>query len=156
MMRAMKISVFAIDPPNDVTFQTSKSSVIIDPTWKSWFCIKPTAISYVQDVVRIAVKFKARLLNPQVNLTMGTHHETGVHHWEQLCSKYGKEDHFLRDKDLNHHDHQNYDAVLHIINAYPLPGSSPEVCATKCYIEIHPVIQNVVDSYEDKKPKLHR
>ena len=97
-------------------------------------------------MVHIAVKFKARLLNQRVKLKIGPNPEAGVHHLEQLRSKYGKE-HFLRDKDLNHHDRQNYDAVLHIINACPLLREIPGACATKCYVEI---IQNVVDSYEDK------
>jgi len=147
VMRAMKIAVSLIDPPKDLTLETNKSSISVNPAWKSWFCISPTAISYVQDVVHIAVKFKARLLNPRVNLKLGPLFEAGAYHLEQLRSKYGKEDHFLRDKDLNHLDRQNYDAVLHIINACPLLVNIPGACATKYYIEI---IQNVVDSYEDK------
>ena len=98
-------------------------------------------------VVHIAVKFKARLLNPSVKLKMGPSLEAGAYHLEQLRIKYGKEQHFLREKDLNHHDRQNFDAVLHIINACPLPKDIPGACATKCFIAI---VQNVVDSYLDK------
>ena len=146
VMKAMKISVSLINPPNDLTLP-SLPSINISSTWKNWFCINPTSISYVQDVVHIAVKFKARLLNPRVNLKLGPSFGAGVHHIEQLRSKYGKEDHFLRERDLNHHDKQNYDAVLHIINACPLLDKIPGAFATKCYVEL---IQNVVDSYEDK------
>ena len=48
---------------------------------------------------------------------MGPSLEAAAYHLEQLHAKYGKEQHFLREKDLNHHDRQNFDAVLHIINA---------------------------------------
>ena len=51
-------------------------------------------ISYVQDVVHIAVKFKAHLLNPAVKLKMGPSLEAGAYHLEQLRAKYGKEQHF--------------------------------------------------------------
>ena len=39
-------------------------------------------------------------------------------------------------KDLNHHDRQNFDAVLHIINASLLLKDIPGACGTKCFIEI--------------------
>jgi len=90
--------------------------------WKTWFCISPTTIAYVQDVVHIAVKFKACLLNPHIKLKMGPHLEARVYHFR---SKYGKEQHCLRDKDLNNHDCQNYNVALHIINACPLLEKIP-------------------------------
>jgi len=62
------------------------------------------------------------------------------------CSKYGKEQHCLWDKNLNNHDCQNYDAVLHIINACSLLEKIRGASATNYYIEI---IRNIVDSYED-------
>jgi len=73
--------------------------------------------------------------------------EAGVHHLAQLRLKYSKDEHFLREKDLNRRDRQNYDAVLHIINTCPLLDNISGANATKCYVEI---IKNVVDSYEDK------
>ena len=142
----MKISVSLVKPLNDLAPPTFPS-VNINPAWKNWFCIGTTAILFVQDVVHIAVKFKARLLNPHVNLKLGPMYGAGLHHFEQLRSKYGKEDHFLRERDLNRHDKQNYDAVLHMISACPLLENIPGAFGTKCYVEI---IQNVVDSYEDK------
>ena len=150
VMKAMRISVSLLTSPNDPLLQelsASVSPITINPSWNNWFCINPTVISYVQDVVHIAVKFKARLLNPSVKLKMGPSLEAGAYHLEQLRIKYGKEQHFLREKDLNHHDRQNFDAVLHIINACPLLKDIPGACATKCFIAI---VQNVVDSYLDK------
>ena len=101
----------------------------------------------MQDVVHIGVKFKARLLNTSVKLTMGSNFEASVYHLEQLCATYGKEQHFLRERDLNHKDKQNFDAVLHIIHASRLLDGNSRAYATKCYIE---VIQNVIDNYLDK------
>ena len=150
VMKAMRVSASLLTPSNDPMLKSISapaSPIRIDPSWKNWFSISPTMISYVQDVVHIAVKFKARLLNPAVKLKMGPSLEAGAYHLEQLRAKYGKEQHFLLEKDLNHHDRQNFDAVLHIINACPLLKDIPGAYATKCFIEI---IQSVVDSYLDK------
>ena len=139
VMKAMRVSALLLTPPNDPLLKDLSapvSPIIIDPSWKNWFsAISPTMISYVQDVVHIAVKFKARLLNPAVKLKMGPSLEAEAYHLEQLHAKYGKEQHFLREKDLNHHDQQNFDAVLHIINACPLLKDIPGVYANKCFIE---------------------
>jgi len=62
VMNAMKVSVSLIDPPKNISLLKSKLSFTINPAWKSWFCI--STILYVQDVVHMAVKFKAWLLNP--------------------------------------------------------------------------------------------
>ena len=59
----------------------------------------------------------------------------------------GKDQHSLRERDVNHKDKQNFDAVLHIIQASHLLDDIPGATGTKCYIE---VIQCVVDSYLDK------
>jgi len=40
---------------------------------------------------------------------------------------------------INHKDRQNFDAVVHIINAAPLLDRINGAAATKCYIEL---IQN--------------
>ena len=74
---------------------------------------------------------------------MGPTFEAGTYHLEMLRAKFGKEQHFLRQRDVNHKDRQNFDAVLHIINAAHLLDEITGATATKCYIEI---IQNVTDS----------
>lgn len=40
----------------------------IPKSWFSWFHIKPISISFVQDIVHIAVKLKSHLLKPSVVL----------------------------------------------------------------------------------------
>ena len=94
----MRISALLLTSPDDPLLQEVPAPVYtikISPSWKNGFCIKPTAISYVQDVVNVAMKFKACLLNPSVKLKMGPNLEAGAYHLQQLCTKYGKEQHFL-------------------------------------------------------------
>ena len=149
VMKAMRVSTLLLVSPSDPLsgeFSVPSTDLVIDRSWKSWFCIRATTISFVQDVVHVGVKLKLRLLNQSVSLKMGPL-EAGVHHLEQLRCKYGKEQHLLRERDLNCKDKQNYDAVLHIINAAPLLDDLPGAGATKCYVEI---MESVVSSYLDK------
>jgi len=110
MMKAMKVSVSLIRKSHFSILNLHLPSI-------QHGRVGSALVRNVQDVVLIAVKFKARLLNPRIN--MGSL-EAGVHHWAQLRLKYSIHEHFLREKDLNHRDRQNYDAVLHIINTCPL------------------------------------
>ncbi len=64
-----------------------------------------------------------------------------------LVKQYGKEKHGLRSRDLEHHDKQNFDAVLNIMKASHLFESMPDAIATKYYID---VMNSIVSSYLDK------
>ena len=150
IMKAMRVSVslsISSDDPMLKELSAPVPLLKVSTEWKKWFCIQPTVVSYVQDVVHIAVKMKARLLNPSVKLKMGPNFEAVAYHLQQLYIKFGKEQHFLREKDLNQKDRQNFDAVQHIMNACHLLQQIPGSLGTKCYVEI---IKNVVDSYLDK------
>ena len=108
-MKVMRMSTLLVTSPNDpllTDISAPVSPIKIDLSWKCWFCISPTMMSYVQDVVNIAVKCKACLLNSAVKLEMGSSLEAGAYHYhlEQLHAKYGKEQHFLREKDLDNQD----------------------------------------------------
>ena len=154
IMKAMRVSVSLSTSSDDPMLQELSAPVPllkVSTEWNKWFCIQPTKVSYVQDVVHIAVKLKSRLLNPSVRLKMGPNFEAGAYHLQQLYVKFGKEQHFLREKDLNQKDRQNFDAVQHIINACHLLQQIPGSFGTKCYVEI---IKNVVDSYLDKSLDL--
>ena len=72
-----------------------------------------------------------------------------------LKESLGKDQHGLRDRDIDHKDRQNYDAVLHnIVSASHLLSEIKEANATKRYVEL---IGNVIDSYLDKSldPLVH-
>ena len=86
----------------------------IPSEWKSWFCVgKPTQIAYVQDVVHVAVKLKSKLMKPSQVLVMDGY-VAGVHHLRMLQETFPKDKHGLRERDLNHKDKQNFDAVINI------------------------------------------
>ena len=59
VMKAMRVSALLLTSPDDPLLQGVPApvhTIKISPSWKNWFCIKPAAISYVQDVVDVAVK----------------------------------------------------------------------------------------------------
>jgi len=66
-------------------------------------------------------------------------------HLHKIQTKY---QHGLRERDLNHQDKQNYDAVLTIVNVSHLLDNIAEAHATKCYVEL---MKSVIDSYLEKK-----
>ncbi len=114
--------------------------------WKSWFLIDPCTVACVQDTVHIAVKLKSRLVKPSSLLPMGEY-VAGIHHLRMLQASFGKDEHGLRERDIDHKDKQNFSAVMNIIRASPFLNNIPDAQATKQYVE---VIQCVVDAYLDK------
>ena len=87
-------------------------------------------VIYVQDIVHIAVKLKSRLIKPSIVLPMGDF-VAGVHHLQILQTMFGKDVHGLRERDIDHKDKQNFDAVLHIVRALPFLDQLPDAAATK-------------------------
>lgn len=80
-------------------------------TWKAWFAVhNHTMISYVQDVVHIAVRMKSRLIKPSIILPLGNY-AAGVHHLSMVQGSFGKDLHGLCERDI---DKQNYEAILRI------------------------------------------
>ena len=119
----------------------------VPPNWHSWFNLqRPTSVAFVQDTVHIAVKLKCRLLKPSIVLPMGSY-VAGAHHLHMLQATIGKDCHGLRERDVDHKDKQNFDAVMHIIRAAPLLQSIPDAVATKVYIEL---VECVVCSFISK------
>ena len=122
----------------------------IPSQWLSWFAVrKPTSIAYIQDTVHIAVKLKSRLIKPSIILPLGKY-LAGVHHLRLVQCTFGKDQHGLRESDLNHKDKQNYDAVLHITSrsVMTLLSQIPDANGTSSFLE---VIRCVIDSFLDKK-----
>ena len=79
----------------------SLNSPAIPKEWHTWFCIDAKPASCVQDTVHIAVKLKSRLLNPSITLRMGGY-VAGGSHLHKMQTKYQKDQHGLREQDLNH------------------------------------------------------
>ena len=72
---------------------------------------RPATVAYIQDMVHLAVKLKSRLLRPSIILPLGKY-TAGGHHLRLLHNSFSKDHHGLREKDINHKDKQNYEAVL--------------------------------------------
>ena len=122
----------------------------IPAEWFSWFAVrKATAIAYVQDTVHIAVKLKSRLIKPSIVLPLGKY-LAGVHHLHLVRRNFGKDQHGLRERDINHKDRQNYDAVLHITSksVITLLSQIPDARGTSALLQ---VTRYVIDSFLDKK-----
>jgi len=49
---------------------------------------------------------------------------------------FEKDQHGLREKDVDHRDKQNFDTVLRIMKAVSFLDSIPDAVGTKCYVEI--------------------
>ena len=121
----------------------------IPSAWNSWFAVRrPTTICYVQDIIHIAVKLKSRLLQPSIVLPMGSY-LAGVHHLRLLQQNFAKDQHGLREKDINHKDKQNYDAVVRLTSdsVATLLSNISGAKGTRMYLD---VIRCVVDSFLDK------
>ena len=140
------LSIPSTEPLLKLIPSTSDKIPSIPKAWKTWFNINARAVSYIQDTVHIAVKLKTRLLKPSVILPLGSYIATSAH-LNILKNSYGKDVHGIRDRDINHKDKQNFDAVLNIVKAASILDKIPDSLGTKCYLE---VIQCVVDSYLDK------
>ena len=155
VMKGMKVSSSFNTSPSDLasdpllTHIPSTSlldSFIIPDGWADWFYTTRNAISFVQDIVHVAVKLKSRLLKPQIVLPMGNFFASS-NHLHALRSTFQKDKHGLRLKDVNHKDKQNFQAVVNITNAGDLLLHIPQSSGTKCYISL---IKCVIDSYLDK------
>jgi len=109
--------------------------VSVPTTWKSWFFIETEeAVCFVQDIVHLSVKLKARLLTLSQVLPMGKYAALASH-LHLLQAIYHKEHHNLHYKDLDLQDRQNFEAVNRIIstNVLGLLDSFPDSKGTKFY-----------------------
>ena len=129
------------------SFQLNK--VVIPKEWHTWFAIKVcNGISFVQDIVHLAVKLKARLLSPSIILLVGKF-LAGIHHLCLIQQTFGKDVHNVRAKDIDHKGRQNYDATLHITSSDVLQMLSGIPDAKGTYINLK-IMSYVMDSYLDK------
>ena len=150
LMRAMQIStglMYSSSASTETVPTSTLKSPCIPELWNSWFYVKhPSAITYVQDTVHIAVKLKTRLLKHSLIMPLGNY-IVAVQHLQLLHENLPKEQHKLRERDIDCKDKQNFDAVINIIQASPYLEKIPDALGTKMYIDM---IQNIVESYLDK------
>lgn len=149
----MKISAALFSTTNDVLSKHCLFSKVtqlnIPESWKSWFSMQKTSmLSYVQDTVHVGVKLKSRLIKPSVILPLGNF-VAGVHHLRMIQGRLGKDIHGLREKDINHKDKQNYEAVLRMTSesVFLSLNEIPDARGTQAYLK---VLRCVIDSYLDK------
>ena len=107
-----------------------------------------STISYVQDPVHVAVKLKARLIKTSIVLPLGNY-AAGVHHLRMVHKTFNKDEHGLREWDINHKDKQNYEAVIRITSnsVFSLLGSAPDAKGTLAFLS---TLKCVTDSYLDR------
>ena len=150
IMDAMKQFVSLMSASKEPLLQSIPSSSLvprISATWKEWFCVHPRlTVSYVQDVVHVGVKLKSRLLKPSILLPVGPNFFASGNHLQMFQMAYGKDQHNLRECDINHKDKQNFDSVLHIMASVHLLSIIPEAKGTFVYVKI---MASTVDSYLD-------
>lgn len=147
LMKAMRILTGLYVPKYQSLFSSSLKCPKIPSNWNSWFVIQNIqTVSCVQDIVHVAVKLKCRLLRPSIVLPMGDY-AAGCHHLRCLQLTFPKDQHGLRERDIDYKDKQNYDAVIHIIRASRILDNIPDAVGTKCYIDI---MNCIVDSYLNK------
>lgn len=152
-MKAMQVSTQLLSYEDSITSLSPSSklpNLVIPSEWQSWFAVKkPTSIAYIQDIVHIAVKLKSRLIKPSIVLPLGRY-LAGVHHLRLVQTTFGKDQHGLRERDINHKDKQNYDAVLHMTSesVMKLLTKIPDAKGTHAYLD---VVRSVIDSFLDKK-----
>ena len=108
IMKSMRVSTSLMTTTTDPDLKSFSPAIDVPRTWNSWFCTMPKGVLFVQDTIHLAVKLKAYLLNPNVALKMGPTYEVGAYHIQMLHTKLGKEQHFLRKRDVDHKDKQNF------------------------------------------------
>lgn len=154
LLRAMKISCqFKVSATDKSFYNLSPSSladqVEIPKEW-TWFWLQKTSLlPYIQDYIHIAVKLKSRLLKPSIIIPMGKYLVCS-HHLKILVDTFSKDQHGIRQSNLDHKDRQNFDAVTHITNpsVITLLEQVPDAKGTHQYLVI---LKNFIDAFLDKQ-----
>ena len=154
LLRAMKISCQFKISPSDVPLYNSSPSfigegIVLPKEW-TWFWLqKPSSVLYIQDFIHVAVKLKARLLKPSVVIPMGKYLASSQH-LHIVVDNYCKDQHGIRQRDLDHKDRQNFEAVTHLASSSVLSllEQIPDAKGTHQYLCI---LKNFIDSFLNKQ-----
>jgi len=147
-LRAMQVSTHLLSSQKVPNLLSIGKSIHIPSDWKAWFAMKhPTTVACIQDVVHIAVKLKTRLLKPSILLPLGDF-AAGVHDLRTVQQMFTKDQHGLRERDINFKDKQNYDAVLRMTSdsTINLLKQIPTAKGTVVYLEM---LKSFNDSFLD-------
>ena len=150
-LKAMQVStqLLSSSPGSLSRMSLAANTIEIPSTWSSWFLLKrPTSIAFIQDPVHVAVKLKSRLLRPSIVLPLGKF-AAGNHHLRIVQSAFSKDQHGLRERDVNHKDKQNYEAVTRMISnsVMEILMSIPDAKGTVVYLKI---MKSITDTFLDK------
>ena len=72
----------------------------------------------------------------------------GIHHLHLVQCTFGKDQHGLQERDINHKDKQNYDAVLYITSKSVMTSQIPDAKSISVFLDVIPC---VLDSFRDQK-----
>lgn len=147
-MKAMQVSTQLLSSSTGSLLSLSPCSnkINVPSNWSSWFVMKrPTSIVFIEDMVHVAVKLNSRLLRPSIILPLGKY-IAGSHHLRIIHNTFSKDQHGLREKDINHKDKQNYEAVAQMTSdsVMGLLMHVPDAKGTIAYLK---VIKPVTDSF---------
>ena len=151
-LRGMQVStqsLISVQRSASTSFLSNRSRIAIPPEWNSWFAMKtPTTVAFVQDMVHMAVKLKTRLLKPSILSPLGKY-IAGVHHLRIIQQSFNKDQHGLRERDINYKDKQNYDAVVRMTgeSMMNLLADVPDAKGTTIYLTL---MKSINDSFLDK------
>ena len=142
LLRAMKISTqLCLSGTDMALFNQSPSHLTIGlriPKDWTWFWMeRATSVLYIQDYIHVAVKLKSRLLKPSIILPLGEY-LAGSHHLINVTEVFTKDQHGLRQKDIDHKDKQNFDAVTQITSpsVLGLLENIPDAKGTLMYLKL--------------------
>ena len=153
LLRAMKISTqLNLTASDKALFNQSPSSLTLGlriPKDWTWFWVeRATTLLYIQDYIHVAVKLKSRLLKPSIILPLGEY-LAGSHHLRYISEIFTKDQHGLRQQDIDHKDKQNFDAVIRITSpsVLSLLEKIPDAKGTLMYLKL---LKKFMDAFLDK------
>lgn len=136
-LKSMQLSVLLFNTCRHQDYLTSHAASI-PVRWKAWFLLGTNSpVTYVQDTVHIGTKLRSRILTPSILLPLGKY-VAGAHHLQLVKYNFSKDQHALRQQDIDCKDKQNYESVQHVTSnsVLSLLTQLPDAAGTLCYLKI--------------------
>ena len=144
-LKSMQLSVQLFNTCHHQDYLTSHAAASIPVRWKAWFLLGTNSpVTYVQDTVHIGTKLRSRILTPSILLPLGKY-VAGAHHLQLVKHNFSKDQHALRQQDIDCKDKQNYESVQHITSnsVLSLLTQLPDATGTLCYLKITRAITDI-------------